>query len=81
MFKKNTVYRWSGNKYVCLFVDNSYACIVPIQPHRKDNGYKLLLNKVALYPPNHDMMISTIEKIGVIKNGFYRPVNKKALSI
>lgn len=71
MFKKNTVYKWNGRKYVCLFVDKNYACVAPIQPHRLNNGYKLLLNKVALYSPCY--MVSTVTRIGVIKDGYYRP--------
>mgnify|MGYP001598313548 CR=1 FL=1 len=74
MFKKNNVYRWNGKKYVCLFVDNSYSCVVPIQPSRKHSGYKLLLSKVALYPPSFNMMQYEVEKIGIIKDGNYRPI-------
>lgn len=71
MFKKNKIYQFNGTKQVCLLVDNTYACLAPISANKKNDGYRIKMNKCGLYPTDLSMMPNKVTEVGRISNGLY----------
>lgn len=69
-YEKNVVYKIDNVRLVCIMLDEDYALLCPITPHKKDKGYKIKFTDMRIYSSKE---IIDIHKpaVAIIKNGEY----------
>lgn len=69
-YEKNVVYKIANTRLVCIILDEDYAVLCPIIPHKKDKGYSIKLNDPRIYS-SKEVIDMPKPAIAVIKNGEY----------